>query len=78
MNLNIGSVDRPVRIVGGLGLILLAAMGLIGAWGYIRILPLITGIVRVCPAYSLLGMDTCGTGSGPGKGSGKREGSKGM
>jgi len=56
MNLNIGSVDRAVRIVGGLGLILLAAMGLIGAWGYIGMLPLLTGMVRTCPAYSLLGI----------------------
>ena len=56
MNLNIGSVDRAVRIVGGLGLILLAAMGLIGAWGYIGMLPLVTGMVRICPAYILLGI----------------------
>ena len=70
MNLNVGPVDRALRIVVGLGLILLAAMGVVGAWGYIGVLLLLTGIVRVCPAYSLLGMNTCGT-RGPGdKGSG--------
>jgi hypothetical protein len=48
-------------------LILLAAMGVIGVWGYVGIVPLITGIVRVCPAYSLLGINSCGTGKGAGK-----------
>ena len=60
MNVNVGSVDRAVRIAVGLGLIALAVMGVIGVWGYIGVVPLLTGIVRVCPAYSLLGIDTCG------------------
>jgi hypothetical protein len=59
MNVNIGPVDRVLRIALGLVLIALAAFGAIGAWGYIGILPVLTGIVRVCPAYSLLGLDTC-------------------
>jgi hypothetical protein len=67
MDLNVGSADRAMRVVIGLGLILLAAMGVIGVWGYVGIVPLITGIVRVCPAYSLLGINSCGTGKGAGK-----------
>jgi len=39
----------------------LAVAGTIGAWGYIGVLPLLTGFMRVCPAYSLLGVNTCST-----------------
>lgn len=62
MKVNVGSVDRIVRIAVGLALIALAAMGSIGVWGYIGIVPLVTGFLRVCPAYSLLGINTCSTG----------------
>jgi hypothetical protein len=60
MNVNVGSLDRALRIVLGLALIALAAFGVVGLWGYIGIVPLVTGVVRVCPAYSLLGINTCG------------------
>ena len=59
MNVNVGTVDRVVRIVAGLALIGLAAAGTIGPWGYIGVIPLLTGFMRVCPAYSLLGISTC-------------------
>lgn len=59
MQVNVGTVDRVLRIVVGLVLIGLAATGRIGAWGWIGIVPLLTGIVRVCPAYSILGVKTC-------------------
>ena len=62
MKVNVGSVDRIVRIVGGLAFIGLAVAGTIGPWGYIGIVPLLTGFMRVCPAYSLLGVTTCSTG----------------
>lgn len=59
MGINVGGVDRFIRIVAGLALIALAFTGTIGAWGYIGVVPLFTGIFRVCPAYSLLGLSTC-------------------
>jgi len=59
MNVNVGSIDRVVRIVAGVALIGLAVAGTIGPWGYIGIIPLLTGFMRVCPAYSLLGINTC-------------------
>ena len=62
MKVNVGSVDRIVRIVGGLAFIGLAVAGTIGPWGYIGVVPLLTGFMRVCPAYSLLGVNTCSTG----------------
>ncbi len=59
MKTNVGTIDRIVRIAAGLGLIALAATGTIGVWGYIGIIPVLTGFFRVCPAYSLLGINTC-------------------
>lgn len=59
MKLNIGTIDRVLRIVAGLVLIGLAATGTVGLWGYIGVVPLLTGIFRFCPAYTLLGVNTC-------------------
>ena len=59
--MNVGTIDRLVRILAGAGLIALAATGTIGVWGYIGVVPLLTGLLRTCPAYSLLGVNTCGT-----------------
>ena len=59
MQANVGTVDRTLRIIVGLVLIGLAATGRVGAWGWIGIIPLVTGLVRVCPAYSILGVKTC-------------------
>jgi hypothetical protein len=49
------------RIVVGLVLIILAATGTVGLWGWIGIIPVLTGIFRFCPAYNLLGINTCKT-----------------
>jgi Protein of unknown function (DUF2892) len=59
MRVNIGTADRVVRVAVGTVLIALAALGTIGPWGYVGLLPLATGLLRVCPAYSLLGISTC-------------------
>lgn len=61
MQVNVGTVDRVIRIAVGLLLIGLAATGRIGVWGWIGVVPLITGFVRFCPAYSILGLKTCAT-----------------
>ena len=60
---NVGGLDRVLRIVVGLVLIGLAATDNIGAWGYIGVVPLLTGLFRFCPAYSIFGCKTgsCGT-----------------
>ncbi|WP_420235225.1 YgaP family membrane protein [Pseudomonas sp. ABY48] len=59
MKANIGTIDQGARIVVGLVLIILSLTGLIGAWGWIGLVPLATGIFRFCPLYSLLGIKTC-------------------
>lgn len=60
MKINVGTVDRVLRVLLGLALISAAATGRIGLWGWIGVLPLATGLFRSCPAYALLGMNTCG------------------
>lgn len=60
MKVNVGSADRAVRIAAGLILIGLALSGSVGAWGYIGVIPLMTGLFRFCPAYSVIGANTCG------------------
>lgn len=59
MKKNVGGIDRTLRIVLGLVLIALAATGTVGLWGYIGVVPLLTGLVGWCPPYSLLGWNTC-------------------
>lgn len=58
MQCNVGQTDRVLRITAGSLLILLSLSGVIGAWGWIGLVPLATGIFRFCPAYPLLGMNT--------------------
>lgn len=59
MKVNSGTLDRALRVIAGLILISLAATGKIGLWGYVGIVPLITGALGNCPAYSILGIRTC-------------------
>lgn len=63
MEANVGTFDRALRIIAGLLLIGLSLAGVIGLWGWVGLLPLATGLFRVCPAYSLPGIKTCKTRS---------------
>lgn len=59
MKSNVGTIDRVIRIILGLGLISLVFIGPQTPWGYIGIVPIITALVGFCPAYTLLGLRTC-------------------
>lgn len=59
MKRNIGTIDRMLRILVGVILIALAATGTVGWWGWLGVIPLLTGLLSTCPAYSLLGLNTC-------------------
>jgi len=59
MKVNEGTIDRALRIIVGLILVGLAATGTVGAWGWIGVIPILTGAVGFCPAYAILGMNTC-------------------
>jgi hypothetical protein len=59
MKENIGTLDRSLRVILGVLLIGLAATNTVGWWGWIGIVPLVTGLFGTCPVYTLLGIDTC-------------------
>ncbi len=59
MKANVGSLDRALRIIAGAALIALTLMNVIGPWGWLGIIPVLTGVTRFCPAYPLLGISTC-------------------
>uniref|UniRef100_A0A486XUN6 Permeases of the major facilitator superfamily n=1 Tax=Rheinheimera sp. BAL341 TaxID=1708203 RepID=A0A486XUN6_9GAMM len=62
MQANVGGIDKVLRIIGGVVLIALAATGTVGVWGWIGVVPLLTGLFNFCPLYSLLGIKTCKLG----------------
>ena len=66
MTKNIGKMERILRIIVGAGLLLGFALNPGGGWNLlylIGIVPLVTGLVGSCGLYSVLGINTCKTGS---------------
>jgi hypothetical protein len=61
MKANVGTIDRIIRILIGAGLIAATLSGAIGAWGWLGVIPLATGVFRFCPAYLPFGLSTCQT-----------------
>ncbi len=60
---NVGLMDRSIRTIAGIGLIGFALSGDRTGFewlGWIGIVPLITGLVGICPVYSILGINTRG------------------
>jgi hypothetical protein len=58
---NEGVVDRALRIILGLVLIALVFFGPQTAWGWLGLVPLLTGLVGFCPLYRIVGISTCPT-----------------
>ena len=61
MKVNEGGLDRGLRVIVGLLLVGLAATGTVGAWGWIGVVPIATGLIGWCPAYTIFGINTCAT-----------------
>ncbi len=59
MKTNVGSVDKTLRIVVGLILISLVFVGPQTPWGWIGVIPLVTGLIGWCPLYNIIGVNTC-------------------
>jgi len=57
---NVGNIDRILRVIVGAVVVSLVFVGPQTAWGWLGLVPLVTGIVGTCPAYSLFGLNTCG------------------
>lgn len=60
MKKNMGSADKTVRLILGIGII---ALGLYfqSWWGLVGLVPLATSFMGVCPAYLPFGISTCKT-----------------
>ena len=63
---NEGTVDRTLRVLVGIGLISLVFVGPQTPWGWVGLMPLITGLIGSCPGYTIFGMSTCGKTDGAG------------
>lgn len=55
---NIGTVDRGIRVIVGMGAISLAFWGPRSAWAWLGLIPLATVVVGFCPLYGLMGIRT--------------------
>ena len=55
---NEGTVDRVVRIVLGLAMLSLVFIGPQTVWGWVGLIPVITGFLGICPLYRVLGLNT--------------------
>ena len=63
--MNVGMIDRVIRLVAGIVLIGVFALNMIAApWSYLAILlgviALVTGVVGTCPLYSVFGINSLG------------------
>ncbi|MDO4897536.1 MAG: DUF2892 domain-containing protein [Moraxella sp.] len=58
MKSNLGGIDRILRLVAGALLIVLALTGIIGAWGYLGAIFVVTALINFCPIYRILGIST--------------------
>jgi len=61
MPATVGGMDKIARIVVGLALLAMTVVGPKTMWGLIGVVPLATGLLNFCPAYTLLGINSCKT-----------------
>ncbi len=57
---NEGKLDRTLRVIVGVALLSLVFIGPETPWGWVGLVPLVTGLIGNCPVYSLLGLNSCG------------------
>lgn len=56
---NEGTIDRVLRVILGLAVLSLVFIGPKTNWGYLGLIPLLTGLVGYCPLYRIVGLNTC-------------------
>jgi hypothetical protein len=59
MKPNEGTIDRALRVAVGVLLLALTLTHSIGMWGWIGVVPLLTGAIGWCPLYTVLSINTC-------------------
>lgn len=57
--MNMHAVERAIRVLAGIGILSLAFIGPRTPLGYLGLIPLATGLLGSCPAYTLFGVSTC-------------------
>lgn len=58
MSVNIGTVERVVRVILGVAILSLTVIGPQSPWAYLGIIPILTGLSGWCPLYSVFGIST--------------------
>jgi hypothetical protein len=60
MTQNVGGIDRILRIIVGIALLVwgFVLSDPMNYWGAIGIVPLFTGLISWCPVYPILGLST--------------------
>ncbi len=58
MTANVGTIDRVLRIILGVGLLSIVFIGPATPWGWLGLVPLVTALFGFCPAYRLFGIGT--------------------
>ena len=56
---NMGTIDRALRVIVGLVLLSLIFVGPKTWWGLVGLVPLLTAAMGSCPLYTVLGFSTC-------------------
>ncbi len=59
---NEGTVDRILRVILGIALLSLTVVGPQTVWGWVGLVPLVTGLIGFCPLYKIIGFNTCPLG----------------
>lgn len=64
MTCNVGGIERPIRIIVGVVLLVIGAFASLPLFGTAMVLllgtiALVTGVVQYCPLWALFGMNTC-------------------
>lgn len=59
MKANVGGIDRIIRIVAGVALIVWVLFANGPVWAWLGVIPLVTALVNFCPIYNLLGISSC-------------------
>lgn len=55
---NVGTADRIIRIIVGLGVVALVFVGPKTPWGWLGLVPLVTAVMGRYPLYSVLKLRT--------------------
>ena len=56
---NVHNIERVLRVLVGIGILSLAFVGPETPWGYLGIVPIVTGLAGTCPLYTIFGFSTC-------------------